>query len=478
MRRGIALACVSALTALAACSNGRGSVDDAPAPSGGEPPPATGGVQNSYSVGGTVAGLSAGSLVLKNNGADDLTLTSNGGFAFTKLLASGAGYEVTVASQPTAQGVTCTVANGAGSVGSTNVTNVTVTCTAASAQSYSIGGQVSGLSGAGLRLRLNDVEDLAIHSNGAFTFNTPLARSASYRVAIASQPAAQTCTLQNQSGVVGGSDVANVRVACAASGGAFSVGGAVAGLLGRGLVLQNNRADDLRVEGDGPFTFSRKLASGASYDVRVAEQPQSPAQNCTVARGSGSIGASNVTNVAVSCTMSEFTIGGVVRNLSGSGLVLRNNGGDERTIDSAGRFTFATPLPSGVRYEVTIAAQPRDPVQTCSLQNAAGVVGAKNVDDIVVDCATRGFRIRGRVSGLKGSGLVLQNNGGDNLAIASNGRFTFPSTLPAGSPYNVSIASQPRNPDQNCEVRDGSGTVRSRDVNDIRVRCDDDDDDD
>jgi hypothetical protein len=427
-------------------------------------------------VGGTVAGLSGGELVLKNNGGDDLAIAANGGFAFARLLTPGAAYNVTVASQPSTPGVTCAIANGSGSVASANVTNVTVMCTTVAAEAFSIGGAVSGLTGSGLTLRLNEIEDLAIRSNGAFTFATRLARDAPYRVAIVSQPAAQTCTIQNERGVVGGSDIASVRVACAGGGDAFSVGGVVSGLLGDGLTLENNRSDDLRVNADGPFTFPRKLATGAGYDVRVSRQPQSPAQNCTVARGSGAIGAANVTNVAVTCTMSEFTIGGVVRNLSGSGLVLRNNGGDDRTIDSAGRFTFATPLPSGVRYEVSIAAQPRDPMQTCSIQNATGVVGAGNVENIIVDCATSGFRIRGRVSDLEGSGLILQNNGGDDLPIASNGRFTFPTTLPAGSPYNVTVARQPTNPDQNCRVRDGAGTVRSRDVNDVRIRCDDDDD--
>jgi hypothetical protein len=478
-RSGARFLCLSALVVLAACSNGRGSVEDgaSPPPTSGDPPP-TGGVQNSYSVGGTVAGLTAAGLILKNNGGDDLAIDANGGFAFQTLLASGAAYAVTVASQPAAAGVTCAVANGEGSVAAANVTNVTVTCTAAGAEAFSIGGAVSGLAASGLRLRLNELENLPIQSNGAFTFGTRLARGASYRVAITSQPSSQTCTVQNERGVVGGSDVASIRVACAAAGGAFSVGGAVAGLLGSGLVLQNNRGDDLSVDADGAFTFARKLATGAGYDVRVARQPTSPSQNCTVARASGTVGAANVTNVAVNCSMSEFTIGGVVRNLAGAGLILRNNGGDDRTIDSAGRFTFATPLPTGVRYEVSIAAQPRDPMQTCTVQNGTGVVGNGAVENIVVECATRGFRIRGRVSDLEGSGLVLQNNGGDNLPIASNGRFTFPTTLPTGSPYNVSVARQPSDPRQNCEVRDGVGVVGGRDVNDIRVRCDEDDDDD
>ena len=78
-----------------------------------------------YSVGGTVSGLS-GTVVLQDNGGDTLNVAANGGFTFATPLASGAAYNVTVATNPTGQ--TCTVANGSGTVGSANVTNVAVTC--------------------------------------------------------------------------------------------------------------------------------------------------------------------------------------------------------------------------------------------------------------------------------------------------------------------------------------------------------------
>ncbi len=53
---------------LAACSNGRGSVDESDGGGGGQqqaPPKVT--------IGGTVAGLAGSGLVLQNNGGDDLT---------------------------------------------------------------------------------------------------------------------------------------------------------------------------------------------------------------------------------------------------------------------------------------------------------------------------------------------------------------------------------------------------------------------
>ena len=80
-----------------------------------------------YSVGGTVSGLS-GTVVLQDNGGDTLSVSGNGSFTFATQLAQGAGYNVTVASYPTGQ--TCSVADGSGTMGAAEVTNVLVTCAA------------------------------------------------------------------------------------------------------------------------------------------------------------------------------------------------------------------------------------------------------------------------------------------------------------------------------------------------------------
>lgn len=81
-----------------------------------------------YTVGGTVSGLTGGTLVLQNNGRDDLSVVSNGGFTFGTALAGGAAYSVTVRTQPA--GHNCTVGNGSGTVGTAHVASVQVSCTA------------------------------------------------------------------------------------------------------------------------------------------------------------------------------------------------------------------------------------------------------------------------------------------------------------------------------------------------------------
>ncbi len=82
------------------------------------PPPTT------YTVGGTVTGLT-GSVTLQNNSGDDIIKTTNDGFTFPAQ-ADSTDYAVTVLSQPTGQ--TCTVTDGSGTIATADVTNVAVTC--------------------------------------------------------------------------------------------------------------------------------------------------------------------------------------------------------------------------------------------------------------------------------------------------------------------------------------------------------------
>jgi Putative esterase len=105
-----------------------------------------GGGGTTYSVGGTVSGLS-GTVVLQDNGGDDLSVGANGSFTFATALASGAAYSVTVKTNPSGQ--SCSVANGSGTIASANVTNVAVSCTATSATGLDDFNRADGGLGAG-----------------------------------------------------------------------------------------------------------------------------------------------------------------------------------------------------------------------------------------------------------------------------------------------------------------------------------------
>jgi hypothetical protein len=92
-----------------------------------------------YTVGGTVAG-STGSVVLQLNGANNTSMAAPGTFAFGAQLANGATYNVTVI----AANQTCTVANGAGTMGASNITNVAITCAAQTTQKVVRSAALSG----------------------------------------------------------------------------------------------------------------------------------------------------------------------------------------------------------------------------------------------------------------------------------------------------------------------------------------------
>ncbi|MGC2166121.1 MAG: hypothetical protein WA632_08930 [Gallionella sp.] len=79
-----------------------------------------------YTIGGSVSGLT-GTLKLRNNGTDELTLTANGGFTFATAQANNSAYSVTIASMPPAQ--SCNVTNASGTIAGANVSNLAVTCT-------------------------------------------------------------------------------------------------------------------------------------------------------------------------------------------------------------------------------------------------------------------------------------------------------------------------------------------------------------
>lgn len=101
---------------------------------------------STFSVGGTVSGLS-GSLTLANNGGDLRSVSASGAFTFATELAAGATYNVTVATQPDDQ--TCTVASATGSANA-DVTTVAVNCVTfrVRASVGPAGGTVTGPGGA------------------------------------------------------------------------------------------------------------------------------------------------------------------------------------------------------------------------------------------------------------------------------------------------------------------------------------------
>src|SRR6185503_14603658 len=78
-----------------------------------------------FTIGGSVGGLTGGTLVLRNGG-DTKSITANGSFTMNTPVQSGFTYAVSVMTNPT--GLRCTVSMGSGTVTNANITNVSVAC--------------------------------------------------------------------------------------------------------------------------------------------------------------------------------------------------------------------------------------------------------------------------------------------------------------------------------------------------------------
>ena len=155
-----------------------------------------------YTVGGTLSGLRAGSTVtLLSTTATQSSWTKtmaaeNGSFTLEMPVKYNGSYAVTIGTQPAGQ--TCSVVNGSGAGVVSNVAKVSVIC---SDFPFRIEGSLTGL-GAGKSVTLlnNAGDSTIVSSNGSFQFAIPVAQNASYAVTVASQPIGQVCTVNAGSG--------------------------------------------------------------------------------------------------------------------------------------------------------------------------------------------------------------------------------------------------------------------------------------
>jgi hypothetical protein len=359
-----------------------------------------------FTIGGTVSGLAAGeSVVLQDNGKDNLTVSANGPFTFATSIASSGTYAVTVFTQPSNPAQTCVVTAGSGTA-SANVAGITVACTT-NPVTATIGGTVSGLvANTSVILQNNGGDSLTITANGAFTFKTPVTGADVYLVTVLTQPTSpnQICAVANGSGSAS-ANVTNVAVTCVLS---YTIGGTVTGVVGSGLILQDSAGTTVEklpisaANGNQAFTFTKLVPTGTMYTVTIFGQPTGPTQTCTVTPSTASgTATANVTNVAVVCPAVTFSVGGTVVGLRGktptppsqinlpltdNSFQLQNNLGNTLNITENGPFAFATPEALNDQYQISIFHGASTQTQGCTTWNYKGVVTG-NVTSIVVDCA-------------------------------------------------------------------------------------------
>jgi hypothetical protein len=83
-----------------------------------------------------------------------------------------------------------------------------------------------------------------------------------------------------------------------------------------------------------------------------------------------------------------------------------------------------------------------------------------------------GFTVGGTVTGLAAwDSITLQDNGGDDLTLSTNGTFTFPTALPNGHAYSVTLYTT--SGQVVCTFTNGSGTISGANVTNVAVSCHD-----
>ena len=257
---------------------------------------------------------------------------------------------MTVQTQPSHPSQTCTVTSGSGTMATPMSPTWRSTCTTTT---FTVGGTVSGLLGHGLVLRNNGGNDLTIGANGAFTFATPLATGAAYAVTVLTQPTAPARPARSPTARARGRQRHQRRDQLPTN----TLHGRGHG---HGLPAPDwccaTTANDLPIA-----PTARSPSARRSRRARLcrdgADSAHAPEPDLHGHSGTGTVGSVNVTNVAITCMTNTFTVGGTVIGLRGSGLVLRNNGANKRSIAN-GAFTFRTSIASGAAYAVTVLTQP------------------------------------------------------------------------------------------------------------------------
>src|SRR5207248_2040170 len=314
-------------------------------------------------------------------------------------------------------------------------TSASKSATTPASKRYSVGGTVSGVSGT-VVLQDNGGDDLSVSSNGAFTFATRLASGAAYNVTVKTNPSGQTCRVSNGAGTVASANVTNVGVSCTAAGG---VSGSddfnrADGGLGAGWAAMND---------GGLSIVSQQVVgtAGTAGDIRVAE-------------GYGSDQSSQVQLTSTQLSGGQW-VGPSVRSQNGGqdtylGIYFWNSGSPQLrlykriggTFTQLGSSYNSGPLPAGTKLTVsavgsTISFQ-QDGATRISVTDGSLTGGAPGLmtfgvatADNWVGSATGSappppstYSVGGTVSGLSGT-VVLQDNGGDDLSVSSNGAFTF-----------------------------------------------------
>jgi len=466
---------------LTACGGGGGGGDG-----GG------GVVDGPYTVSGDISGHSNDVGIILNGGSPITVSPQDGTFIFTdQALTTGADYSIATVDP---DGQVCIVTGSGAKIESSNITNINIECRNNTPGTFSVGGQVKGLTGTlSVFLALNNGTPIEVTSNTQFTFNDQLLGDGDgYSVEVTTQPATLDCDVEDSTGNILNNNITDIIVDCKIP--TYSVGGKVSGNREDVVLTLNGSANSITIiPPGGDFTFvGQELNIDAAYSVEVTTPT---GQTCSIDLGlnNGKIGRADVTDVEIVCDNIKYSIGGNITNVnSGSSIGLTLNNGTEfviatDTLLSNTEFTMPTTVDIENDYKYSVKVKTPPVGQTCNVSggginnNGTGFASA-DVTDIAIACTNIPYSVGGQVSGLNaGTSINLTLNIGTGTGTAFNVKandpattpslFTFPNqTITIGQIYNV-VAVNP--PGQSCVVNPGvnDGSRPAGNISDISVVC-------
>ena len=147
-------------------------------------------------------------------------------------------------------------------------------------------------------LSLNGDEELTIRGNSKASFAADLDDTANYAVELIAQSKTVSCTVENGTGSIAGSDV-DVRLACEQAP-TFSLSGTANGIGEAEIVtVQLSSGEQVELSSDGPFTFPATVFYPTdSFSVTALGPDQ---KDCQVSAGEGTFTSSDITGLRVDC---------------------------------------------------------------------------------------------------------------------------------------------------------------------------------
>lgn len=126
---------------------------------------------------------------------------------------------------------------------------------------------------------------------------------------------------------------------------------------------------------------------------------------------------------------SDYSVGGTIRGLDASGLVLADGGNTDSITNGATSFAFSTQFPSGTAYNVTVQTQPSG--KTCAVAYGSGTVASSDIASVVITCSevspteTVHYSFRGPTAdGYQPTDLIAGSDGNFYGVTAGGGQTT------------------------------------------------------